>query len=181
MVRVLNWRWHYNLIKLVAAIDLNSSLGYKNKLLTKQKADQKQFKKLTLNNTIVLGRNTFESILRYRSGKPLADRKHIVLTSSKLLPQYDNVVYYDSVEDILNDFAHEDLYICGGEEVYRQFLPHADEIHLTIFHTVFPEFDTVFPSIKHQEWDCPSNVPHGKDEDNQFNYNFVVYKRKSSK
>ncbi|WEG18678.1 dihydrofolate reductase [Alkalihalophilus pseudofirmus] len=170
-------------LKIIAAIGLNSELGRNNKLLVKQKEDLSRFEKLTTGHLLIMGRETHESILRYRGGAPLDNRKHIVLTGN---PDYqsthEDVYIYSSVKDVLHDYKEygedEDVWVCGGAQIYNQFLPYVDEIYLTTFHKVFPDADTFFPQFEISEWDIISNESFGKDENNQYDYNFVTYKRK---
>ncbi|MET3508289.1 dihydrofolate reductase [Halalkalibacter oceani] len=172
-------------IKMIAAIDLNGNLGYKGELLTtNQKADLKHFKELTTNKLIVMGRTTFDSILRYNNGKSLSNRTHIVLSNNESYStNQDNCFVYHSINDVLHDYNeygnNEDVWVIGGEQIYTQFLPHVDEIHLTIFHNVFEEVDAYFPLIDLKDWTISSNESYGKDEQNEFDYNFVTYRRKT--
>lgn len=170
---------------MIASIGLNSELGKDNKLLVKHSKDLKRFKELTLNKTIVVGRKTFESILNYNDGKPLPNRTHIILSKNKSKSFNPDCYVYNSVQDLLIDYfvnrKYEEIWVCGGESIYKEFLPYANEIYLTIFHKKFPEADTYFPPFRIEEWEVKENIHHQGDNEIAFGYNFVVYKRKLNK
>lgn len=102
------------MIRMIACIGKDRELGKNNELVFKFKEDMDFFKKMTLNQTVVMGRKTFESI-----GHTLPDRKNIILSRES---EY-------SFDDILA--LDEDVWIIGGESLYYQFLPYAKELYLT--------------------------------------------------
>lgn len=165
-------------IHLIAAIDGNSALGYKGKLLTKLQNDMRHFKSLTDGHFVVMGRCTYEEI-----GKPLKNRTNIVLSrNTKYNPDPEVLVYY-SASDILREYEsyaekQVDLYICGGMQVYKEFLPFADYIHLTIIQHTFPKADAYFPQFDISDWKVVSNVYNESDEKNEYDHSFITYKRK---
>ena len=166
------------MIHLIACIDNNSAIGNKGTLLTKPPLDFKHFKKLTTNNFVVFGRKTYEEI-----GKPLPDRQNIVITSNLNHEYHPEVSVYPSVQDVLSDYINYaekqvDLYICGGERVYKEFMEHADYIHLTIVDHSFAESDTFFPRFNLDDWTVESNIKNAADEQYPYDYYFVSYKRK---
>jgi dihydrofolate reductase len=166
------------LIHLIACVDSNSAIGNKGELLTKPPLDFKHFKKLTTNNFVVFGRKTYEEI-----GRPLSDRQNIVITSQTNHDYHPEVSVYPSVQDVLFDYINYaekevDLFICGGERVYKEFMEHADFIHLTIVDYTFPDTDTFFPKFNLDEWTVISNVKNPSDEKYPHDYYFVTYKKK---
>lgn len=157
-------------ISLIVAIDLNNAIGYKNKLLFKNKEDVKWFKEHTLNKICVMGRNTYESI-----GKPLKNRTNIVLTSKKNYnPHYDVLVRH-SLEEVLDEFKNEDeIMIIGGEMLYRQALPIADKLYITKVHYSYKKADTYFPKFDENSW----RERYFKDgKKGMIPYSFHIYER----
>lgn len=120
-------------------------IGFQGKMPWHVPEDLTFFKKTTKGHTIVMGRKTFESI----GSKPLPNRKNIVLTKS--LNDTDNVVIVNSFqslnEEIFDDIKEgKDVYIVGGEMLYKEYLCKADKILLTHIHKTYI-CDTFFPDI----------------------------------
>lgn len=166
------------MINLIAAIGVNRELGYQNKLLCSLPNDMKHFKELTSGHTVVMGHNTFKSI-----GKHLSNRKNIVLTRNTDHDLPRDVFVYNSVEDILfeyKNYAQEDieLWIIGGEQIYKQFLSYADKIYLTIIENHFNKVDTYFPPFSFLDWKVTENIRNEADEKNPYVHSFVTYERR---
>ena len=158
------------MIKMIAACDLNRTIGKDNKLMWKLSSDMQYFKEHTLNQTVVMGYNTYKSF-----GKPLANRTNIVLSRQERdLPE--GVKLYHSVEDVLADY--DDCYIIGGETIYQQFLPYADQIYLTIVVAALKGGDTFFPEISLDEWKCTKRHKKLADEKNEFNHWYCLYEKR---
>ncbi len=116
-------------MKAIVAVDSNYGIGKNNKLLFKIPADMKHFKCLTSGNIIVMGSKTFESI-----GKALPNRVNMVLT--KTPRKYDRIVGIeaynkDDLNRILRLERDSDIFIIGGESVYKLYIDQIDEIYLT--------------------------------------------------
>lgn len=158
-------------ISMVAAIGLDRSLGANNQLLWKLKSDLEKFRERTLFQNVVMGSITYRSI-----GKPLDKRNNIVLSRNKDLEVAEGVIVYDSVSKLLQDYQNKNLYVIGGEQIYKQFLPFVDHIHLTIVEGEFPQADTFFPPLP-QEWKCISKYQRLKDKDNDYNHWYCVYEK----
>lgn len=133
-------------IKMISACALNGAIGNKGKLLYDIPEDIEHFKNITLNQIVVMGRKTYES-LPYNK---LPYRKNVVLTTNKdYKPKNEDVVIVHDIERILdiyyNDPHNRDLVIIGGEYLYELFLPYVDVIDLTIIEDFPEEYDTSFP------------------------------------
>ena len=114
-------------LKMIACVDRNFGLGLNGELLFHIDEDLRRFRKLTLNNTIIMGRKTFESI-----GRPLDNRRNIVLSRS--LTNIDGVEVangLDTLYELLKNQS-EATFVIGGGEVYRQLIPYTSEIYLTV-------------------------------------------------
>ena len=134
-------------ISIIAAIGKNRVIGKDNQLLWHIPDDLKRFKALTIGHPIIMGRKTFESIVAVL-GKPLPGRTNIVVTRD-LLWQYDGVIVAHSVEEAIEKArtceGGEEIFIGGGAEIYRQALPLADKLYLTLIDDE-KEGDSYFPS-----------------------------------
>ena len=158
-----------NNISLIAAIGKNNELGKNNKLIWYLPSDLKFFRETTMNNTIIMGYNTFLSI-----GKALPKRRNIVLTSKDI--DIPGVIIYHNIEDMLQEELHndEELFIIGGASLYEQFYPMCDKMYLTEIDDV-AEADTYFPIFQAEEWDKEFI---DKNIDNGINYEHILYRRK---
>jgi dihydrofolate reductase len=165
-------------ITLISCIDRNRGIGNKGELLTKPPLDFKLFKELTTNNFVLFGRNTYEEI-----GHPLPNRQNIVITSDTMAEYHPEVSVYPSAQDVYFDYINYtekdvDLFICGGEMVYKDFLPHADFIQLTIVDHEFEEADRHFPEFDLNEWKPVNLIKNEADENYPYDYYFALYERK---
>ncbi len=121
---------------LIASADGNWGLGKDNQLLKRIPEDLKRFSDFTRGNLIIVGRKTLES---FKDKKPLPDRVNVVLTRDKSYTREGAVIVHDmeSLFDVISDFPGE-VYVCGGETVYRQLLPYCSKALITKIDGVFP-------------------------------------------
>ena len=159
------------MIKMIAACDLNRTIGKDNKLMWKLSSDMEYFKNKTLNQTVVMGYNTYQSF-----GKPLASRENVVL-SRQDRELAEEVKLYHSVEDVLRDYAGKDIWIIGGQTIYEQFLPYADQIYLTIIPKAFYGGDAFFPELP-DEWHCIKRHKKEADERNEYDHWYCLYEKR---
>jgi dihydrofolate reductase len=150
------------MIKIIVAQSNNRVIGKDNKLLWRQSDDLKRFKSLTLNNKVVMGRKTFESI-----GKPLPNRENYVLTRNNI--EIDGCKILNHPDDVLD--LKGDIFIIGGGEIYKKFLNLADEIYLTQVDCEL-DGDTFFPPITN-DWKVESEEKFKKDNKNQYDWRFI--------
>ena len=148
-------------IHLIWAQDQNGGIGKEGKLPWNISEDLKNFKKLTLNSTILMGRHTWESL----PIKPLPNRKNIVLSSQNM----SEVESYSSVGECVEKLDAQGtstLFVIGGSKVYRNFIHRADELHITFVDKNTVGIDTYFPvtllKIK-EEFEKISKVDLGKE------------------
>jgi len=157
-------------ISIIVAIASNQAIGKDNQLLWHIPEDLKRFKRLTTGHTIVMGKRTFESLPL----RPLPNRRSIVITD---IPgeEIEGCVMAYSIEDAISKMeAGEENFIIGGGSVYRQFLPLADKLYLTLVEKEF-EADTFFPDIQWDEW----NIQLQEENDSeQFKYTYLNLERK---
>lgn len=161
-------------MNLIVAVDENWAIGNGNQLLVSIPQDMKFFRETTLGKVVVCGRKTLES---FPGGQPLKKRTNIVLTRDKDYEVKDAIVLH-TVEEVLEElkkYDEEDIYIIGGESIYRQFLPYCKLAHVTKIHHAY-EADTYFPNLDEmEEWE----VTGVSDEQTYFNleYEFVRYEK----
>ncbi len=153
------------MINIIAAVGKNLELGKDNKLIWNIPNDLKYFKEKTQNKTVVMGRKTYESI-----GKPLKNRKNIVLTRQNI--NIDNVETVNNYQELLK--TNEDVFIIGGEQIYKMFLPYADNIYLTEINDS-KDADSYFPEFNK---DLYEKEVIREEKYNDLKYKFVVYRKK---
>ena len=127
-------------IHLIWSQEKNGGIGKDGKLPWHISEDLQNFKKLTLESTILMGRKTWESL----PIKPLPKRRNIVLSSKKVA----DVECYTSVEECIEKLDADDirlLFVIGGSKVYRNFIHRADELHITLVDEFTEGIDTYFP------------------------------------
>lgn len=132
-------------MQLIVNVDNNWGIGLKNKLLVRIPSDMKFFRSQTIGRVIVMGRNTLES---FPQAQPLAGRTNIVLTRNKNYKVKGAVVVH-SIEELMEElrqYKDEDIYVCGGESIYRQLLPYCTKAYVTKVNHKY-EADAYFPNL----------------------------------
>ncbi|MBT4884732.1 MAG: dihydrofolate reductase [Legionellales bacterium] len=158
-------------INLIAAMAKNRVIGVNGSLPWHLPQDLQNFKKLTLNKPVIMGRKTFASI-----GKPLPHRRNIILTRNKHFQATGCDVFHSRDEALTNLKDESEVMIIGGSSIYREFMPLATTIYLTVIDAVI-EGDTYFPELEHNSWQLVNTAPHLKDQKNKFNFKVLTYKK----
>ena len=117
-------------MKLIAAVDKNWAIGYKNQLLVSIPSDMKQFRQNTTGHIVVMGRKTLES---FPGGLPLKNRRNIVLTSNRNYQVKDAVIVHseEELKEELKKYDTDEIFVIGGESIYRMLEPLCDEAFIT--------------------------------------------------
>lgn len=145
---------------MIVAKSKNNVIGKDNKLIWDIPEDLRYFKEKTTGKTVVMGRKTHESI-----GRPLPNRRNIVLTRSKESNELLGVDVLNSVSDVLDTAKTEDVVIIGGSNVYEQFLEFCDIIYITEVDHYF-EGDSFFPELGESFVEVSSSEHTSKGKDN---------------
>ncbi len=139
---------HPEIVLVAAVAEKNRVIGKDGHLPWYISEDLKRFKRLTLGHAVLMGRKTFESILE-RLGKPLPERRNIVLTTNASYPKFPEVETYPSLQAAFTALANEPtVFVIGGENVFAQTLPIADRLELTMVEGDF-DGDAFFPEYQH--------------------------------
>ena len=161
-------------MNLIVAVDKNWAIGKNNKLLVSIPSDMKFFRETTSGKVVVMGRKTLES---FPNGLPLKNRVNIVLTSD---PNYQvrGAVIVHSIEEALKEvekYPTEDVYVIGGETIYRQMLPYCDVAHITKIDHAY-EADAYFPNLDEMpEWEVVADSEEQTYFDLEFQ--FLMYQK----
>jgi dihydrofolate reductase len=159
-------------LELVVAVAENDVIGRGNQLPWHLPADLRHFKSLTLGKPVLMGRKTYVSI-----GKALPGRTNIVLSRAAGFSPGDCVVAKTLEEARIAAGPASALMVIGGAEIYRQCLPLASRIHLTLIHAQIEDGDTVFAGWRGAEWDESSRERHEADDKNAYAYSFITLER----
>lgn len=158
------------MINIIVAHDLNNGIGYKGKIPWHLKGDFINFKKITSGHTVVMGRKTFESI-----GKPLPNRRNIVLTRDENWKFEGAEVRNDPASVLaLDNVYKEPIFILGGEEIYKWFLPYTEKLYVTLVNEKF-EADTFFPEKEREDFVITTGSMGF--EENGIKYQFIELER----
>ncbi len=155
---------------IIAAVGKNLELGKNNDLIWNIPEDLKFFRNVTNGHTIVMGRNTFDSL-----PKMLPNRKHIVLSSRDDFPS--EVEVYKNLQDLLLKYkdSDEEIFIIGGGSIYSLFLEYCDKLYLTEIDEEDKNASVYFPSFNKELYSCEVI---SSNEDNDIFYKHVLYSRK---
>ena len=163
------------MLSIIVAKAQNNIIGKDNKLLWHIPEDLKRFKDITTGHTIIMVRKTFESL-----GRVLPNRKHIVFTqNSDFKVNDENVKIVHSMLEIQEYIENkEENFVIGGAMIYNLLMPYVNKMYITEIHKDF-EGDTVFPKINLDIWKEVSREKGEDIEQNDLEYDFVVYERKN--
>lgn len=162
-------------MNMIVAVDSNWAIGHKGKLLVSIPEDMQFFRRETTGKVVVMGRKTLES---FPNGLPLKNRVNVVITKDKEYNIKDAIICHSIEEalEVLKQYNDEDIYVIGGESIYRQFLPYCSVAHVTKINYSY-DADTYFPNLDEMdEW----TIEESSDERTYFDleYEFVKYAKK---
>lgn len=162
------------IISIIVAIDEKNAIGKDNQLLCHLPNDLKYFKSVTQGHTVIMGRNTYESL----PNGALPNRRNIVLSRNKDL-QLERCEMVTSLEDAIALCSDEaEIFIIGGATVYEKAIDLADKLYITNIHHTFDGTDAFFPRIESDKWIENSRLDNEVDEKNKYAHTFVVYTKK---
>lgn len=152
-------------MRMIAACSKNGVIGVDNTIPWKDKEDMKRFKSLTTGNTVIMGRNTYESM-----GRLLPNRQNVIISSSLKVEGAE----CSTLHDAINKYKDTDAWVIGGETIYTQMMPYCNEIDLTIMPMMIdlvpgPKKIIRMPWINPLEWDISKTYTRG---DGVFIYNY---------
>jgi len=154
-------------ISAIVAMAQNRVIGRQNSIPWSIPEDLRWFKKITLHHCVIMGRKTFESI-----GKPLPDRKNLVISRKKLVCL--GVQVFHSLSQALQfceDGREKEVFIIGGAQIYELALPYITRIYLTLIHQSISG-DCFFPDFSFFK-----TIYSETHRNTQFEYSFMILER----
>ena len=164
-------------ISLIVAVSENMVIGKDNKLAWHLPDDMNYFSNMTKGHSIIMGRKNWESIpKKYR---PLPERKNIVVTRNNKFEDKGAIIV-NSIEKAVEKarrFDEEEIFIIGGGEIYKLGFAYVDKLYIT---KIYANIDgnTYFPKWNKENWKEISRISHPKDEKHEFDFDYVIYKKK---
>ncbi len=161
------------ILAMIVAVDQNNGIGKDNDQLAYISADLKRFKQLTTGHTILMGRKTFEALPK----GALPKRRNVVITRQKGF-EAPGVEVVSSIGEALS-ICNEDqkVFVIGGGEVYKAFLPETDELYLTEIHHSFDGADVFFPEYQNLGWKTTHKEGPLSDDKTGLSYSYINLKR----
>jgi dihydrofolate reductase len=159
-------------VSLIVAMSKHGVIGDQGRIPWHLPAELQRFKRITMGHHIVMGRKTWESI-----GRLLPGRKTVIVTRN---PSYavPGAIVADSLQAALAICLYdEEVFVIGGAELFREALPIADRLYLTVVDTELPG-DTVMPDIDFSVWEAAASEEIAADDRNPFMFRFTRYERK---
>jgi len=148
------------------AIAKNGVIGSSNDLPWYLPEDLKHFKKITSGKTVLMGRKTYDSIVK-RLGKPLPQRVNVVVTRQENFPVPPGVLVFHSIDQALDVLKDTEVYVIGGAQIFSETIGRAEKMYVTHVHKEY-QGDVYFPKIDWNQWEKIEEEPH--DE-----YTFATY------
>ena len=163
------------MISIIVAASENGIIGKQGEIPWYLSRDLKNFNQLTVGNTCIMGRKTFESIVA-RIGKPLPERKSVIITRQKGFAAPGGCITAESWEDAMKKTVGEEVFVTGGETVYASALPFADRLFLTRVH-MESDGEIKLPQIDFAKWKLIHEEAWEKDEKNEYPATYQIYQR----
>ena len=160
------------MLSIIACISkANRAIGYQNRLLYHIKSDLTRFRELTTGHTIIMGRKTYESL----PNGALPHRRNIVVSNS--MKEMEGCEVYPNLDAALKaaEGKTEETFIIGGESIYRQSLPAARKLYLTVVDDTPQQADAFFPEINPEEWEL---IEKEMRNENGLSFSFLTYLKK---
>ncbi len=161
-------------ISCIVAIASQNVIGKNNDIPWYLPADLQYFKKMTLNHTVIMGRNCYTSI-----GRPLPKRTNIIITRDPFFIS-SNCLVARSIPEALSmahNLGETEAFIIGGGQIYEQSQDMWEKLYITEVDLV-TDGDVFFPEIDINDWKLITEEKHTKDEKNEYDYVFKTLIRK---
>ena len=159
------------MLSIIACISqTNRAIGHQNRLLYHIKSDLTRFRELTTGHAIIMGRKTYESL----PNGALPHRRNIVVSRS--IKEMEGCEVYSNLEAALKAAeSPQEIFIIGGESIYRQSLHVARKLYLTVVDDAPQQADAFFPEINPEEWEL---IEKEMRNENGLSFSFLTYLKK---
>ena len=160
-------------VSIIVAIADGNAIGSKGGLLCHLPADMRHFKETTIGHTVIMGRRTYDSLPK----GALPDRRNIVVSRNPGFAA-GRVEVAHSFEEALSMAAGDgEVFVIGGAHIYKEALPFANRLYLTVIEASFADADTFFPAFDRREWREVTSESHEADGRNPYPYRFILLEK----
>lgn len=159
---------------IIVAVDKNLGIGANDDLLWMRDLpdDLAYFKRMTTGTSVVMGRNTFDSM-----GRPLPNRENIVVSRRPVgIPGVLTAASLESAYQL----ARYPIFVMGGGQIYAAAMNDMHRLYVTEVNAEFPQATVFFPAIDKNVWVESSREHHSADERNKYDFDFVIYDRREA-
>ena len=156
------------MVALIVARSKNNVIGKNGLIPWRIRGELKQFKDLTTGHVVIMGRRSYEEI-----GKPLPNRMNVVVSNTRKFFG-ENLCTVSSLDEALERFKGEDIFIGGGFRLFEEVLPVVDVMYITEVDTIVDGGDTFFPEFDASQFDMIVGETAGED----IKYTRTKYTRK---
>lgn len=163
------------MLSLIVATTENNVIGHLNKIPWYMPRDLKHFASVTKGHSVIMGRNTYESIIA-RLGRPLPDRTNFVVTRNSDFKAEGCIVVHSLLDALEKTSGETEVFVIGGSQLYAEAISKADKIYRTLIHTKI-DGDAFFPEIELDKWKLVESKFEAKDEKNPFDVDYEIYNR----
>lgn len=160
-------------ISHIVAVSNNFVIGKQNSLPWRMPDDMKYFHQVTMGHVVIMGRKNYEA-----NGKALAGRTNIVVTRNRSFAPVDAEIVFSVNEaiDLAKNYETEEIFIIGGGEIYRETLPIANRIYITVI-DVEIEGDAYYPEIDFNDYKILSSIYQKSDKKNPYNHTYFILEK----
>lgn len=162
------------MVTIIVAAALDGAIGKEGDLLWHLSGDLKRFRRMTTGHAVLMGRKTWESLPR----RPLPERLNVVVTSDRNY-RAPGAVTVHSPEEGFAACGDHDVYVIGGDSIYRQTMDKADAVDLTLVEATFPDADAFFPMPDEKTWERTCESEPMTDPKSGLSYRHITLRRRS--
>lgn len=165
------------IISLIGAASENDVIGKDNWMPWDLPAELAYFRNVTRGKTVIMGRKTYDAV-----GRPMPGRHNIIISRNKdlLIPGVDVVGSVEEALELARKDDMDEIFVIGGEQIYRAAMPYANRIYLTRVHAFIEGGEAFFPEFEEDQWTLLNRVQRQPDAENAIAFTMMVYERKKA-
>jgi dihydrofolate reductase len=163
------------IVSLIGAASENNVIGKDNWMPWDLPAELSYFRNITRGKTVIMGRKTYDTV-----GRPMPNRHNIIVSRNADLkiPDVDVVGSVEEALELAKKDQLDEIFVIGGEQIYRAAMPYADRIYLSRVHTAIEGGEAFFPEFDEDAWNLVKSERHEVDAENAIPFTKIVYEKK---
>lgn len=162
------------IVSLIVAASDNNVIGKDNWMPWDLPAELAYFRNVTRGKTVIMGRKTYDAV-----GRPMPNRHNIIVSRNKdlTIPTVDIVSSIEEALELAKKDHMDEVFVIGGEQIYRLAMPYADRIYLSRVHITVEGGEAFFPAFDASQWTLTRNARYEPDAENNVAYTIMVYEK----